>query len=467
MRDSKILRKPTTLLSRRQFLSSAATAGLLCTIAPMVSAAPSRKPNVILIYTDDQGSVDLPSVGSSDLYMANVEALAAKGTRFTQFYAPSPVCSPSRAGALTGRYPLRAGVPNNVGEKGLPGAQVTLAETLKAAGYATAHIGKWHLGADSESNPNAQGFDYSFGHMSGCIDSYSHFFYWSGPNRHDLYRNGKEIFENGRFFMDLMVEEAGQFMEAHRDEPFFIYFAPNAPHYPYQGEPEWQDVYAKAGASYPRNLYASFLSTLDERIGALLAKVDALGLRNDTIVIYQADNGHSTEERAHFGGGSAGPYRGAKFSLFEGGIRVPAVISWPGRIPEGSVRRQVAHGCDWLPTIAELCGVPLLSNDIDGRSLVKMIRADQEPTPHDELHWFVGEAKSGGRWAVRKGDWKLLCDALDTSDGKHVVQVDGLFLANLADDPGERTNLAESHPEKLQELLQAHDAWYATARPTV
>ena len=455
----------STALTRRQFLSTAASAALLCGLSSEADAATVRQPNVILIYTDDQGAADLPCFGSKDLLMPNVESLAARGTRFTQFYAPSPVCSPSRAGALTGRYPLRAGVVNNVGNKGLPGPQITIAETLKAAGYATAHIGKWHIGADAQSNPNAQGFDYSFGHMGGCIDGYSHFFYWSGPNRHDLYRNGKEVFENGRLFLDLMVEEAGQFMEAHKQEPFFIYFAPNAPHYPYQGEPEWLDAYAKAGAPYPRDLYASFLSTLDERIGTLLAKLDALGLREDTIIIYQSDNGHSTEERAHFGGGNAGLYRGAKFSLFEGGIHVPALLSWPGHISEGGVRAQLAHGCDWLPTIAELCGAPLLNDDIDGRSLVPVIQSQDAPTPHGELHWFLA-GKQNGRWAVRKGDWKLICNPDDTSDGRNVATVEGLFLANLAEDPGERNNLAESNKDKVRELQQAHDAWFAAASPS-
>lgn len=450
-------------VTRRQFLASAAAAGLLWGLQPGLRAGAARKPNVILIFTDDQGAADLPGYGSNDLHAPNIESIAARGTRFTQFYAPSPVCSPSRAGALTGRYPVRAGVPNNVTDRGLPGAQVTLAEMLKAAGYATAHIGKWHLGADSQSHPNAQGFDYSFGHMVGCIDGYSHYFYWSGPNRHDLYRNGQEVFENGRLFLDLMVEEAGQFMEAHREGPFFLYFAPNAPHYPYQGEPDWLDAYNKAGVPYPRNLYASFLSTLDERIGALLAKVDALGLRDDTIVIFQSDNGHSTEERAHFGGGSAGPYRGAKFSLFEGGIRVPALISWPGHLPEGVVRSQVAHGCDWLPTIAHLCEVPLLESGIDGKSLVDVIQRADAATPHDELHWFLG-GRERTPWAVRKGDWKLLSDVSDTSDGRNVTLVEDLFLVNLAEDPGEQTNLAASRPDKLADLKRAHDDWYAKVK---
>ena len=166
-------------------------------------------------------------------------------------------------------------------------------------------------------------------------------------------------------------------MEQNRARPFFVYFALNMPHYPYQGDPKWLERFKDL--PYPRNLYAAFVSTLDERIGAVLKKVDDLGLRERTIVVFQSDNGHSTEERAHFGGGSAGPYRGAKFSLFEGGIRLPAIISWPGQLPEGEVRDQVVHACDWMPTLAELGGVKLLDTDIDGKSLAPVIRSAAAP----------------------------------------------------------------------------------------
>jgi len=238
-----------------------------------------RKPNVIVIYTDDQGTLDLASYGSDDLVTPNMDRLVREGIRFTQFYAPAPVCSPSRAGLLTGRYPIRAGVPGNVGSRpqsvGMPPAQVTMAETFKTAGYATAHIGKWHLGYTPETMPNAQGFDHSFGHMGGCIDNYSHFFYWAGPNRHDLHRNGEEVFADGQYFPDLMVDEAAQFIAAHRDTPFFMYFAMNTPHYPYQGEAEWLEHYRNEGVPYPRDLYAAFLTSQDARIGRLLDTLDA------------------------------------------------------------------------------------------------------------------------------------------------------------------------------------------------
>jgi arylsulfatase A len=185
-------------------------------------AVAADKPNVIFIMADDQGSVDLGSYGATDLATPNTDALAARGVRFTQFYSAAPVCSPSRAGMLTGRWPVRAGVPGNCasqrGEKGaLPPTEITMAEMFKSAGYATAHIGKWHIGYTPETLPLAQGFDHSFGHMGGCIDNFSHFFYWSGPNIHDLWRNGVEVHHDGEFFPDLMVREASQFMEANRE----------------------------------------------------------------------------------------------------------------------------------------------------------------------------------------------------------------------------------------------------------
>ena len=414
-----------------------------------------RRPNVIFIMTDDQGTIDANCYGATDLCTPAIDELAFEGVRFTQFYSAAPVCSPSRAGLMTGRDPLRAGLTGNASSTegqagGLPSAQVTMAETFHAAGYVTAHIGKWHLGYTPDTMPNAQGFDYSFGHMGGCIDNFSHFFYWAGPNRHDLWRNGKEVYEPGRFFPDLMVEEASRFMETNQDRPFFLYFAMNTPHYPYQGEPCWLEHYKHL--SYPRNLYAAFVSTLDGRIRRLLAKVDELGLRGNTIIAYQSDNGYSTEERAHFGGGNAGPYRGAKFSLFEGGMRVPAIISWPGHLPEHAVRTQMGHGCDWLPTLTELCGVPLLNRDIDGKSLDAVIRSSTAPSPHEVLFWQVG----GGRnpqWAVRQGDWKLIGNAWDTSPGKRQPHLP-LFLSNLAQDAGERTDQAKAHPEVVQRLLQ-------------
>jgi len=427
---------------------------------------PRERPNVIVILTDDQGSVDMGAYGARDLVTPHMDRLAAGGIRFTHFYAGGPVCSPSRASLLTGKTPQAAGVPGNVGAtagqtSGLPPEEITLAEMFRSAGYRTAHIGKWHLGYTPERSPNAQGFDYSFGHMVGCIDNWSHFFYWNGPNRHDLYKNGEEVFRPGQYFPDLMLREAIQFMKANRERPFFIYFAMNAPHYPYQGEEKWLADYDARGVPYPRNLYGAFLTSADARIGALLDQVDELGLAEDTIVVFQSDHGHSTEQRAHYGGGSAGSLRGAKSSLFEGGIRVPAIVSWPGHLQPG-VRDAVAVSADWLPTLAELCDLPAPEHAIDGESLVPLLRDAGAGSPHDVLHWQLGK-----RWAVRRGDWKLLFRPLDNGDPRNATplpEADEWFLANVALEEDERTNRAAEHPELVAELRALHEAWVETHR---
>ncbi|RYZ35548.1 MAG: sulfatase, partial [Sphingobacteriales bacterium] len=266
-------------------------------------AATANKPNVIVIYTDDQGSLDLNVYGAKDVETPNLDRLAKNSTRFSRFYSSSPICSPSRASLLTGRYPQRAGLVGNAagayGGGGMPGTQFTMAEMFKEGGYKTAHIGKWHMGYSPETMPNQQGFDYSFGFMGGCIDNYSHFYYWGGPNIHDLWRNGTEIYEPGKFFPEMMVAEAGKYMEENKNDPFFMYFAINAPHYPLQPEKKWLDHYKDL--RMPRRINAAYLSTMDEKLGLLLKKVDELGLTKNTIIIFQADQGHSKEDRA-FGG---------------------------------------------------------------------------------------------------------------------------------------------------------------------
>jgi arylsulfatase A len=427
-----------------------------------VAAVEPARPNVIVILTDDQGTADLGIAGAPDIETPHLDALARQGVRFTQFYAAAPVCSPSRAGLLTGRHPVRAGMPKNgparAGQPGMPTGEVTIAEMLRAAGYATGHVGKWHLGYSADTMPLGQGFDFSFGHMGGCIDNYSHFFYWDGPNRHDLQRNGSEVQAPGRFFADLIVAEAAAFLRQNKEKPFFLYFAINEPHYPYQGEPKWLDHYA--GLKYPRNLYAAFLSTMDERVGRLLAQVRDLGLVDRTIVIFQSDHGHSTEDRAHGGGGSAGRFRGAKFSLFDGGIRVPAIVCWPGHLPQNELRSQVAYGCDWLPTVAELCGAALPPVTLDGKSLVPLIRSATAPSLHDVLHWQFEQG-----WAVRSGDWKLLVDVVDTTEHSPGEKIAGPFLVNLRDDPSETTNVAAAHPEQVVRLKRLRAEWEAGLLP--
>jgi arylsulfatase A-like enzyme len=437
--------------------SAAITA--LCLLAALTLHA-SKPPNVLIIYTDDQGTVDLGCYGTSDIHTPYIDSLAEQGVRFEQMYAPSAICSASRAGLLTGRFPARAGVPGNVssmeGEAGMPPGMVTIAEMLKKAGYTTGHIGKWHLGYDEATMPNGQGFDYSWGHMGGCIDNYSHFFFWKGPNRHDLWRNGQHIYEDGVFFLDSMVNELNAFITRNKDRPFFAYWAINAPHYPLQGTAKWREYYKDL--SSPRNEYNAFVSTLDERVGQVMEHLKKTGLDEDTLVIFQSDHGHSTEERTFWEGGSAGPYRGAKGCLFEGGIRVPSVARLPDVIPANQVRDQLVAGVDWLPTIAEICGAALPDYHIDGKSILDVIQREKARSPHEAFYWELGKGKNA-QWAVREGDWKLLGNAKDNSDRRNMPKVDKLFLANLSKDPGEAGNLASRHPEVVERLLRMQQSY--------
>ena len=430
---------------------------------PLAAQEEARKPNVLLILADDLGTVDLGCYRSADLTTPNLDALAAQGTRMSQFYAAAPVCSPSRAGLLTGRYPQRARMPGNAGYRhnghGMPTDEVTLAEMFRAGGYATGHVGKWHLGYVPEELPNGQGFDSSFGHWGGCIDNWSHFFYWNGPNRHDLFRDGVEVWRDGEFFGDLMVEECRRFLTEHREDPFFVYWALNVPHYPLQGKGNWREHYAELES--PRREYAALVSTMDEMIGAVLTHLDELGLREDTIVVFQSDHGHSTEVRSFGGGGSAGPYRGAKFSLFEGGVRVPAIISWPGELPQGVTNDHFATSLDWMPTLAEFAGLEQPERRLDGTSITTLLRSPDTPPTPASFHWATG----GNSWAVRDGDWKLLGNPNDTSNTAPITEADRRFLVDLRADPGERHNLATDHPDVVTRLEALHEAWSTDLAP--
>jgi arylsulfatase A-like enzyme len=420
------------------------------------SSAPARRPNVILIVLDDLGAVDLGCYGATDLVTPNLDAIAASGVWFTQFYAGGPICTASRIAAMTGRYPLRVGMTGNYsskpGEPGLPPTELTLGDLFKAAGYATGHVGKWHLGYTPATMPKGHGFDSSFGNMGGCIDNYSHFFFWDGPDRHDLWQDGKEIWREGQFYGDLMVDACHAFFEAKKSEPFFLYLAINEPHYPLQGLKHWREHYRNLPS--PRSMYAASVSTLDELIGRVMTRLRELGLDRQTIIAFQNDHGHSTEDRSFGGGGNAGPYRGAKASLFEGGIRVPAMISWPGTLLAGQVRAQLVTGCDWMPTLAELAGVKPPPRTIDGKSFVPVIHSADAPSTHATFHWVFGDS-----WAVRDGGWKLIANPHDTTHGSNVKPTEKLFLSDVAKDPSEKTNVAAQNGDVVDRLTQLHAKW--------
>lgn len=462
-------------LTRRGFLGAL---GATAAVGGKTSAQ-GRRPNVVIIYTDDQGTLDAGCYGSDDIHTPNIDDLARRGVRFTQAYAHT-VCCPSRSQLLTGRFPQRSGVTNWLSNNTLDEngrnmfpSEITLAEVLRDYGYRTGLSGKWHLGAKPGHQPLDQGFDEAFGHLGGFIDNFEHKFLHSNSRRppfHDLYRNGKEVFETGRYFPDLVVDEATRFIVENKDRPFFLYCAFNVPHYPEQSDPKFDKMYDSM--SMPRRSYASMITTTDDRIGQVLRALDLWGLRDNTIVLFMSDNGHSTEDffnwdvnyGAHGGGGNTGKWRGAKGSLFEGGIRVPSILSLPGRIPAGETRTQAISNMDFFPTILELCGVEPPDYEIDGKSLSGVLGSADSPSPHSTFHWMWQN-----QWAVREGDWKLIGNGRDTTGLKsgHAPRKDmgEVYLASLADELPEATNHASERPEIVARLEKLHEDWLAAVTP--
>lgn len=444
-----------------------------------VSAAPNdpaaSPPNVIIFYADDMGIGDVGAYGCRDIRTPHIDRLAAEGIRFTNYYSAAPVCSPSRAALQTGRYPQRAGVPTNVsstpGDAGMPAQQFTLGELAKTAGYATGLVGKWHLGFSDDTVPNAQGYDFFFGHHAGCIDYYSHMFYWQAPHHHDLYRNRREIHEEGAYFTELVAREASQFIDRSvaADRPFLLVVPFNAPHYPMQAPQRYLEQYQHLPPQ--RRDYAALVAGLDDAVGAIMGKLTSHDISAGTLVFFMSDNGPSIESRANFGGGSAAPFRGYKFSLFEGGIRMPGIVRWPDRLPVGATRDEMVIAMDVLPTVADAIGAKLPDGHaIDGRSWWPMMRSEgsgagrvNDAGPgrtigHEALFWH-----SSGQSAVRRGKWKLITNALLQQPGteKHsrAKGDDAVMLFDLDADPGETTNLHARHREVVRDLETRFEKW--------
>ncbi|MBN1387563.1 MAG: sulfatase-like hydrolase/transferase [Bacteroidales bacterium] len=439
------------------------------------------KTNVIVILTDDQGTLDVNCYGSADLYTPNIDKLADTGILFTQAYAHT-VCCPTRAALLTGRAPQRSNVnswvQNNAYAK-QPGRnmfldEITIAEVLKAEGYVTGLFGKWHVGSDLNHGPLSQGFDEFYGIRNGFIDNYNHYFL-HGKGHHDLWENDTEVFEEGKYFPDLITSKAIDFIDRNQDTAFFMYLAYNIPHYPEQSDEKFESYYQ--GLQEPRKSYAKMISTTDEKIGLILDKLESINLRDRTLIIFMSDNGHSTENAkisvdnhnsglprrtnygANGGGGNTGKWRGAKGSFFEGGIRVPAIISYPGYIPQGQKRDQIITVMDILPTICEITGAKLPDCQLDGYSIIPII-ADNKIKSNHVVLYFQWE----NSWAVREGNWKLIMNGFDSTDelSGHPIRKEKMespYLANLDDDNPEEKNYANEHPEIVERLTKLYESW--------
>ena len=442
----------------------------LALFAPLLAAAaPTPRPNVIYFLADDLGWTDVGWHGG-DIATPHLDRLAAGGARLEQFYV-LPVCSPTRAAFLTGRYPIRHGLQIGVvrpwAQYGLPLGETTLAQALGAAGYATAIAGKWHLGHfQPEYLPTRRGFQSQYGHYNGALDYYTH----QREGGHDWHRNDQESRDSG-YTTALVGDEAVRVVEAADPvRPFFLYVPFNAPHTPLQAPEEYLRRYAHV-ADPKRRTYAAMVTCLDDQVGRVVAALARRGLTERTLIAFSSDNGGPITL-----GATNGPLRAQKGTVYEGGVRVPAFATWPGVIAAGTVVQAPLHIVDWYPTLLRLAGVttaPALP--LDGRDAWPTITKGA-PSPHEAI--LLNAYPRGG--AVRMGDWKLVrngaigANDLPDSPGKTGKKkggkapgpaADTLELFNLAADPGEQENLAARHPEIVRRLADRLEAFAREALP--
>ncbi len=418
-----------------------------------------NQPNFIVFLTDDQGYGDLSCMGATDFLTPHLDALAASGARFTNWYANSPVCSPSRASLMTGRYPGNAGVRSILAghrtASGLPAGVPTMAEALKKLGYDTAMFGKWHLGLREGSRPEDHGFDEWLGFLAGCVDYYSHIFYWQmnqpGPAvnpTHDLWHNRKEIWRNGQYMTDVITQEAVQYVrrQAGSEKPFFLYVPYNAPHYPMHAPQEYIDRFRHLPPD--RRIMAAMISAVDDGVGQIVAELKRQGVYDNTCIFFMSDNGPSRESRNWldgtldpYYGGKTGRLKGHKFSLYDGGIRVPGILSCPAAIPGGQVIDQPAAAMDIFPTFLKMAGGDIARYEVDGTDILPLVTAGQATSPRT-IFWEMN-----GQLAARRGPWKLVLKGqLVEGAGPQ----DDVHLSNLDEDMGEKVNLTGEQPALLR-----------------
>jgi arylsulfatase A-like enzyme len=434
---------------------------------PAVAEVAAPRPNIVFILADDLGRNDVGFMGSPDIRTPHLDRLAAAGARLEQFYV-QPVCSPTRAALLTGRYPMRHGLQVGVvrpwARYGLPLDERTLPQALQAAGYTTALVGKWHLGHCQPAYlPTRRGFDHQYGHYNGALDYFEH----TRDGGFDWHRNDRVCRDEG-YTTHLLAREAVRLIrDQPGNRPLFLYVAFNAVHAPHQVPEKYTEPYRDL--PLPRRTYAGMVAAMDEAIGQIVAAVDQRGLRTNTLFVFASDNGGPQPGRLT----SNGPFRAGKGTLYEGGVRVCAFATWAGRIPAGSVVNQPLHIVDWYPTLLKLAGAPLTQPlPLDGRDLWATL-AEGRPSPHDAL--LLNTAPRGG--AIRLGDWKLVLnggvndmDEAENSDAANPraarrARAETAELFNLAEDPGEKTNLASKHPEKVRELRARLEVYAREAVP--
>lgn len=443
---------------------------LLASMLNLFAAAP--RPNILFILSDDQGFADI-GYRSAEIQTPQLDRLAASGVKLEQFYV-QPVCTPTRAALMTGLYPMRLGLQLGVikpeSQHGLPLGVRTLPQALREAGYFTAITGKWHLGnGDARYLPTARGFEHQHGFYLGATDYFTH----ERDGGLDWHRNDRALRQEG-YTTDLIAAEAVQILEQRASDrrPFFLYVAFNAPHTPLQATEAYLARYAKLPEK--RRAYAAMITQMDDAIGRIVSTLEQKGLRENTLIVFSSDNG------GNLPAANNAPLRDQKGSVYEGGVRVPAFASWPGRLPAEKTVMQPLHMVDWHPTLLRLAGAKP-AEALDGRDLWAALTGEAKPI-HEEI--LINAAPGTG--ALRRGDWKLVVNGqlkfkgatppasfswadllreskLPAEDAER-KQIE---LFNLADDPGETTNLADARGDLARELMARYEAYAQKAAPLV
>jgi arylsulfatase A-like enzyme len=412
--------------------------GLLSGTAAGQTARPA---GIVVILSDDAGYADFSIHGSKQFSTPHIDSIGKNGVRFTQGYVTASVCSPTRAGLLTGRYQQRFGHEMNIPPRfsetnGLPVDEVTIADRLRPLGYRTIALGKWHLGYADRFHPLSRGFDDYFGFLQGARS------YWPirGTRLNRLLRDREPIEETFEYLTDELGNQAAAYLEKHHDRPFFLYLAPNAVHTPMHAKAAILDTIE--GIQRPRRRrLAAMTASLDAMVGRVLEALRRHGLEENTLLFFLNDNGGATTN-----GSSNTPLRGHKGTPFEGGIRVPFLVQWPAVLSKGRVCELPVSSLDVLPTAVAAAGGPGAQDQpLDGTDLIPYLTGRRSDRPHEILFW-----RRGPNWAVREGDWKLLF---------HPRSGPAPMLFHLAEDPGEKTDLAAAHPDRVKALKARYDAW--------
>ncbi|MBV6521185.1 MAG: Arylsulfatase [Gemmatimonadaceae bacterium] len=409
-----------------------------------LSQAISR-PNIVLITADDLGYADVGVQGAKDIPTPNIDRIAREGARFTNAYAASPLCSPSRAGLLTGRYPQRWGHEFNPGPTksdsafGLPSTEPTLAERLKAVGYTTGLVGKWHLGYRAQTTPTYRGFDEFYGFLGA-----THRYRSDGDQRMGPMVRGTKLVSESLDITDAFAREAVSFVKANATKPFFLYLAFNAVHVPLM--PDAPRLGRMSSIKDPeRRRYAATVVAMDEAIGAVLSVLDKERLTGRTIVLFASDNGGAALSTKS----SNGALSGVKGQLLEGGVRVPFLVRWPGTVKPGTAVQATVSALDVAPTVTALAGVPAVGPSFDGVDLAPVVRGSSAGSPERTLYWRVGTT-----WAIRKGSWKLI----KFNDGSP-------RLYDLSTDVAERHDLAAKRRDVVAALRKEWERWSSRMQP--